>query len=46
MPIADYKRPAQIVMVERLPRNENGKVQADGVRDLVGRMIATRRGQQ
>lgn len=44
--LADYKRPSQIVMVERLPRNENGKVQADGVRDLVGRMIATRRGQQ
>ncbi|MEY2554202.1 MAG: long-chain acyl-CoA synthetase, partial [Ilumatobacteraceae bacterium] len=44
--LADYKRPAQIVMVDRLPRNENGKVLAGRVRDLVGQMLASQQEQQ
>jgi acyl-CoA synthetase (AMP-forming)/AMP-acid ligase II len=44
--LADYKRPAHIVTVDHLPRNENGKVVKGGVRDLVVRMLAGRQGQQ
>jgi long-chain acyl-CoA synthetase len=44
--LADYKRPARLVVVDRLPRNENGKVVASEVRDLVARMLAARQGQQ
>ena len=44
--LADYKRPAQIVNVDQLPRNENGKLIAGGVRDLIVRGLAARLGQQ
>ena len=44
--LADYKRPAQIINVDQLPRNENGKVIAGGVRDLIRRALADRQGQQ
>ena len=44
--LADYKRPAYIVTVDHLPRNENGKVIKGGVRELVVRMLGARLGQQ
>jgi acyl-CoA synthetase (AMP-forming)/AMP-acid ligase II len=44
--LADYKRPARLVVVDHLPRNENGKVVASEVRDLVARMLTARQGQQ
>jgi long-chain acyl-CoA synthetase len=44
--LADYKRPARLVLVDHLPRNENGKVVASEVRDLVARMLTARQGQQ
>jgi long-chain acyl-CoA synthetase len=33
--LADYKRPVQLVSVEQLPRNQNGKVVTGDVRDLI-----------
>jgi long-chain acyl-CoA synthetase len=39
--LADYKRPAQIVEVDHLPRNQNGKVVASEVRDLILRLLST-----
>lgn len=39
--LADYKRPAQIVEVDHLPRNQNGKVVTTEVRDLILRLLAT-----
>jgi acyl-CoA synthetase (AMP-forming)/AMP-acid ligase II len=44
--LADYKRPARLVVVDRLPRNENGKVVAGEVRDLVTRLLAAQQAQQ
>ena len=44
--LADYKRPARLVSVDHLPRNENGKVVADDVRELVTRTLAAMQGQQ
>ncbi len=44
--LADYKRPARVVTVDHLPRNENGKVVAGDVRELVTRILAARQGQQ
>lgn len=44
--LADYKRPAHIVTVDHLPRNENGKVVKGGVRELVALMLGARQGQQ
>lgn len=44
--LADYKRPARLVTVDHLPRNENGKVVAGEVRDLVTRMLSAQQGQQ
>jgi acyl-CoA synthetase (AMP-forming)/AMP-acid ligase II len=37
--LADYKRPAQIVDVDELPRNQNGKVVPSDVRDLINRLL-------
>ena len=37
--LADYKRPAQIVGVGELPRNQNGKVVTGDVRDLITRLL-------
>ncbi|MBK5332442.1 MAG: acyl--CoA ligase [Ilumatobacteraceae bacterium] len=37
--LADYKRPAQIVGVGELPRNQNGKVVTADVRDLITRVL-------
>ena len=37
--LADYKRPAQIVGVDELPRNQNGKVSPGDVRDLITRLL-------
>ena len=37
--LADYKRPAQIVGVGELPRNQNGKVATGEVRDLITRLL-------
>jgi long-chain acyl-CoA synthetase len=37
--LADYKRPAQIVGVDELPRNQNGKVVPSDVRDLINRLV-------
>jgi malonyl-CoA/methylmalonyl-CoA synthetase len=44
--LADYKRPAHIVTVDHLPRNENGKVVKGGVRELVVRVLGAQQGQQ
>ncbi len=44
--LADYKRPARLVTVDHLPRNENGKVVAGEVRDLVTRILSAQQGQQ
>jgi acyl-CoA synthetase (AMP-forming)/AMP-acid ligase II len=44
--LADYKRPAHIVTVDHLPRNDNGKVVKGGVRELVVRMLGAQQGQQ
>ncbi|MGZ4671272.1 MAG: class I adenylate-forming enzyme family protein [Ilumatobacteraceae bacterium] len=44
--LADYKRPARVVTVDHLPRNENGKVVAGEVRSLVTRILAAQQGQQ
>lgn len=44
--LADYKRPAQIVIIDQLPRNENGKVIPGSVRQVVSRMLATQQAQQ
>jgi len=38
--LADYKRPARIAIVDRLPRNENGKVVPAEVRALIERRAA------
>ena len=43
--LADYKRPTRLVTVDHLPRNENGKVVAGEVRDLVTRMLSGQQGQ-
>jgi acyl-coenzyme A synthetase/AMP-(fatty) acid ligase len=40
--LADYKRPAQIVEVDQLPRNQNGKVVTSEVRDLIVRRLGAR----
>jgi long-chain acyl-CoA synthetase len=37
--LADYKRPARIVGVDELPRNQNGKVVTGEVRDLITRLL-------
>ena len=37
--LAAYKRPAQIVGVDELPRNQNGKVVPGDVRDLINRLL-------
>lgn len=39
--LADYKRPARIVPVDQLPRNPNGKVVTNEVRDLIIQLLAT-----
>jgi len=44
--LADYKRPARIIDVDELPRNQNGKVVAGEVRDLITRLLNGRDGQQ
>jgi long-chain acyl-CoA synthetase len=44
--LADYKRPARIVDVTELPRNQNGKVVTSEVRDLITRLLTGRDGQQ
>jgi long-chain acyl-CoA synthetase len=44
--LADYKRPARIVDVGELPRNQNGKVMTSAVRDLIIRLLNGRDGQQ
>jgi acyl-coenzyme A synthetase/AMP-(fatty) acid ligase len=38
--LADYKRPARIAIVDRLPRNENGKVVPAEVRAQIERQAA------
>jgi acyl-CoA synthetase (AMP-forming)/AMP-acid ligase II len=38
-PLADYKRPRHIVLVDQLPRNQNGKVVTSEVRDMVVRIL-------
>jgi acyl-coenzyme A synthetase/AMP-(fatty) acid ligase len=43
--LADYKRPATIVTVDRLPRNDNGKVVTREVRELVARRLSVRAGE-
>ena len=37
--LADYKRPAQMVGGDELPRNQNGKVVPGDVRDLINRLL-------
>ena len=44
--LADYKRPARIVDVGELPRNQNGKVVTSEVRDLITRLLNGRDSQQ
>ena len=44
--LADYKRPARIVDVGELPRNQNGKVVTNEVRDVITSLLNGSDGQQ
>jgi long-chain acyl-CoA synthetase len=43
--LADFKRPARIVAVAQLPRNQNGKVVTGEVRDLISNLLSATDGQ-
>jgi long-chain acyl-CoA synthetase len=44
--LADYKRPMLMAKVDRLPRNQNGKIVTSEVRDLILRTLRDRDGGQ